>query len=87
MSIISGNFGKTPDGEQAGLFTLTNKAGLRAKITNYGGIVVSLEVPDKDGRFDDVVLGFDNLEQYFTNDPAANINIRPRTNLPLNNTN
>jgi aldose 1-epimerase len=69
MSIIVEDFGKTPDGEQVSLFTLTNKAGLRAKITNYGGIVVSLEVPDKNGRFDDVVLGFDNLEQYFANVP------------------
>ena len=69
MGITVKDFGKTPDGEQASLFTLTNNAGLRAKITNYGGIVVSLEVPDKNGRFDDVVLGFDNLERYFTNVP------------------
>ena len=50
------------------LFTLTNKNGLIAKLTNFGAILVSLFVPDKDGKLDDVVLGFDTLEKYFTND-------------------
>lgn len=46
------------------IYTLTNKNGVSAKITNYGGIVVSLNVPDKSGQLGDVVLGFDNLEDY-----------------------
>ena len=50
------------------LFTITNSNGLIAKLTNFGAILVSLFVPDKDGRLDDVVLGFDTLEKYFTND-------------------
>jgi len=46
------------------LFTLLNSRGAEAKISNYGGIVVSLKVPDREGRLGDVVLGFDNLDDY-----------------------
>lgn len=46
------------------LYTLKNNNGMEACITNYGGRVVSLVVPDKDGKPTDVVLGFDNLKQY-----------------------
>ncbi|MBQ0074770.1 MAG: galactose mutarotase [Prevotella sp.] len=46
------------------LYTLTNANGMEVSITNYGGRVVSLVVPDKDGNFVDVVLGFDNIAQY-----------------------
>jgi aldose 1-epimerase len=51
------------------IFTLTNKNGVSTKITNYGGIVMSLNVPDKGGRFGDVVLGFDNVEEYLNPHP------------------
>ena len=51
-------------GETVYLFTLTNQNGLSAKITNYGGIVTSLEVPDAGGETADVVLGFGSLEDY-----------------------
>lgn len=50
------------------MFTITNSNGLIAKLTNYGAILVSLFVPDKNKKLDDVVLGFDTLEKYFTND-------------------
>lgn len=50
------------------LFTITNSNGLLAKLTNFGAILVSLFVPDKNGKVDDVVLGFDTLKKYFTND-------------------
>jgi len=49
---------------QVSLFTLTNQAGMEVCITNYGGRVVSLMVPDRDGKLTDVVLGFDNIHQY-----------------------
>ncbi len=62
-------FGKTPEGDVAHLFTLQNKNGLKAEITNYGGIIVSLFVPDKNGKVDDVVLGFDNMEGYIEKSP------------------
>lgn len=46
------------------LFTLKNKSGMEVCITNFGGRVVSLTVPDKDGKPTDVVLGYDNIRQY-----------------------
>jgi len=58
------SFGKTEDGQQTDLYILTNKNGVEAAITNYGGTVVYLKAPDRDGKFDDVVLGYDNLEGY-----------------------
>lgn len=51
------------------LYTLTNSNGLRARITNYGGILVSLEVPDKQGRLGNVVLGLETLEDYLDGHP------------------
>ncbi|MFZ0821457.1 MAG: aldose epimerase family protein [Candidatus Acidiferrales bacterium] len=60
-------FGKTPDGKEISLFTLTNKNGMEVAITDFGGIVVSIKVPDHSGKFADVVLGYDSLEGYLTN--------------------
>jgi len=62
-------FGKMPDGKTVDVYTLTNSHGLEARIINFGGIVLSLRVPDRNGKLDDVVLGFDSLEPYLTNDP------------------
>ena len=64
------SFGKTLDGVEADLYTLRNVHGLEARITNYGGILVSLMVPDRDGKSSDVVLGFDNLEGYLKEHPC-----------------
>jgi len=60
-------FGKTTDRKKVDLYTLTNTNGLTAKITNYGGIVTSLQVPDRNGNFTDIVLGYDNLNDYIKN--------------------
>ncbi|QIX62861.1 galactose mutarotase [Hymenobacter sp. BT18] len=57
-------FGQMADGTQVQLYTLTNAHGLKATITNYGGTLTSLLVPDKNGKLGDVVLGFDSLEGY-----------------------
>jgi aldose 1-epimerase len=54
----------TAHGRRVELFTLGNRAGLTAAVTTYGGIVVSLRVPDRRGRVEDVVLGHDNLGGY-----------------------
>jgi aldose 1-epimerase len=62
-------FGKTADGQNVDLYTIRNSRGFEAKITNYGGIVVSLKVPDRNGKFDDVVLGFNDFNSYLKNDP------------------
>lgn len=69
MDIEKQPFGKTLDGTPVDLYILTNANGLKAKITNYGGIVVSLMVPDRRGEVGDVVLGYDNLEGYIQNNP------------------
>src|SRR5436190_24001993 len=63
------NWGKMPDGTEVKLFTLSNDNGIVAKITNYGAIVTELHTPDRDGQPGDVVLGFDNLEQYLKGHP------------------
>lgn len=57
-------FGKTLDGQGVSLYTLRNAGGMEVKITNYGGTVTSIKVKDRHGKFDDVVLGFDNLDGY-----------------------
>src|SRR5690349_18901188 len=61
------SFGKMPDGEAVDLYTLTNKSGAEVEITNYGGSVVSLRVPDRNGKLGDVVLGFDSVDGYVNN--------------------
>src|SRR5260370_26175356 len=62
-------FGKSPDGQPVDLFVLTNKGGAEVFITNYGGAVVSVKVPDRNGKLADVVLGYDTLDGY-VNDKA-----------------
>ena len=69
MSIGTKPFGKTPDGQEVDLYTMTNTNGITAKITNYGAILVSLEVPDKNGKLADITLGFDTLEGYIKGHP------------------
>lgn len=67
--IKSEGFGKTLDGQAVDLYTLTNKHGMEVRAMTYGAIIVSLQVPDKNGKADDVVLGFDNFEGYLNNGP------------------
>jgi len=62
-------FGKTKDGAAVDLFTLTNSNGMKAKIMTYGAILTELHVPDRQGKLDDVVLGFDDLESYLKGHP------------------
>ncbi len=63
-SIPKEPFGKTADGEQTYVFTLRNSSGMEVKITNYGGTITQIKVPDRNKKFDDVALGFDNLDGY-----------------------
>jgi aldose 1-epimerase len=63
------SFGKTGDGRPVDLYTLTNSQGMEVRAMTYGGIIVSLRVPDKTGKFDDVVLGHDTLDGYLVNPP------------------
>src|ERR1700735_2264741 len=57
-------FGKIQDGQSVDLYTLSNKYGMTAAISNFGGTLVSLKVPDRDGKIGDVVLGYDNPADY-----------------------
>lgn len=66
-STTKSSFGKTPEGEQVDLYLLTNKNGAEAAITNYGGAVVSLKVPGRNGKLADVILGFDTVDGYVSN--------------------
>src|SRR5262245_37358867 len=63
-TVIRNAFGKTVDGQAVDLFTLTNANGVEIRIINYGAIIASIRVPDRNGKFDDVVLGYDALEGY-----------------------
>ena len=63
------SFGSLPDGRHVYIYTLTNRNGVEVRITNYGGAVVSLKVPDRAGKFEDVVLGYDTLDGYLANSP------------------
>ena len=68
-SITQAPFGGIPDGPAVTIYTLRNDKGMEARILTYGGIVQSLKVPDRNGKFDDVVLGHDNIGGYLTNSP------------------
>ena len=68
LSFSKTPFGTTPDGDVE-LFSLKNKNGMEVKITNFGGIITSIVVPDKDGKMENVVLGFDSVAQYLEPHP------------------
>jgi len=68
-SIKRAPFGKLPDGTAVEVFTLTNTHGVEVRAISYGGIIVSLRVPDRSGHLDDVVLGYDSLEGYLRSSP------------------
>lgn len=69
MGITKEPWGNLPDGTPVDLYTLTNKNGIEAKITTYGGIVVSLKTPDRQGKFEDIVLGYETLAEYVKDNP------------------
>lgn len=68
-SITSKPFGMTTDGKEVMLYTLKNTKGATATVSNYGGTVVSLTMPDRNGQFGDVVLGFKKLADYEKKSP------------------
>jgi len=69
MNISKEAFGTTPDGKKVDLYTLTNANGLKAKIITYGGIITSLQTPDRNGNLADIVLGYDSLDEYIKSSP------------------
>jgi aldose 1-epimerase len=62
-------FGTMPEGQDIESFTLRNATGIEMQVINFGAIITSLRVPDRDGNFDDVVLGYDNLDDYLGDHP------------------
>ena len=68
-TVSRASFGVTPDGESVDVFTLANASGVEVRAITYGGIIVSLRVPDRDGRLGDIVLGFDDLDGYVEGSP------------------
>src|SRR5262245_50250893 len=74
MSVNAGNiekrdFGKLPDGTPVFEYTLTNAKNMSVGVLNYGGIITSIKVPDRDGKIDNVVLGFRNIDDYASKNP------------------
>lgn len=67
--ITSQPFGKTPEGQTVDLYTLTNNRGASTTISTYGGVIVSLKLPDRTGAMGDIVLGFDKFEDYLKPGP------------------
>ncbi|MDF7823252.1 galactose mutarotase [Pontiellaceae bacterium B12227] len=63
MSIVKESFGKTADGQDVDAFILDNGT-VKAKVINYGATIVAIESPDSDGNIDDLVCGFDTIEEY-----------------------
>ena len=64
MSIVKKSFGVLPDGRETDLYILTNASGASVEITNYGGIIRAINVPDKSGKLDSVVLGYNDVNGY-----------------------
>ncbi|MGD8727716.1 MAG: aldose epimerase family protein [Gemmatimonadales bacterium] len=69
VAVTVAPFGQMPDGRAVSVYTLTNANGMRVRAINYGGIILSLEVPEREDRLDDVVLGYDDLEGYLEETP------------------
>lgn len=69
MDVLKGEFGSLPDGRTVQVYTLINKNGLKARLINYGATLIELTAPDREGRFADIVLGFDDLEGYLKKSP------------------
>ena len=69
MKIEKSDFGSLEDGTHIDAYTLTNAKGMEVKIISYGGRIVSLSVPDKNGSFENVTLGFDNIGDYVSENP------------------
>jgi aldose 1-epimerase len=69
LNVEARPFGQTSDGQTVTVFELTNANSLRARVMEYGAILVSLEVPNREGKLVDVALGFDDLASYLRSNP------------------
>ena len=69
VSITKSFYGKTKDNKKIDLYSFKNKNGMQVDIINYGGIITSLKVPDKNGETENIVLGYNKLEDYINENP------------------
>ena len=69
VSITKSFYGKTKDNKKIDLYSFKNENGMQVDIINYGGIITSLKVPDKNGETEDIVLGYNKLEDYINENP------------------
>src|SRR5215203_256843 len=67
--VTRASFGTAPDGTPVDVYTLVNAHGIRTRILTYGGIVQTIETPDRAGKLDDIVLGFDDMQGYVKSSP------------------
>lgn len=80
MAVTISSFGKFPDGREVSLYTVENGNGMRVSVANIGAALVRVEVPDREGRLADVVLGFDRAEDYLVNGCFFGVVIGPNAN-------
>ncbi|HIL72112.1 MAG TPA: hypothetical protein EYG38_19940, partial [Verrucomicrobia bacterium] len=69
FKVEKAEFGMTKEGEPVQIFTIENPNGVKVKLTTYGAMLTELHVPDRNGGFTDIVLGFDDLESYLAGHP------------------
>ena len=69
MAVIKTKFGQMPDGREISLYQMTNQKGVQASVTDLGAIWVGLLAPDREGKFSDVLLGYDDASGYLKNGP------------------
>ena len=80
MAVEKKLFGKSPEGQEIYLYTISNAKGMEVSVTNVGAALVSVMVPDKDGNVADVVLGFDKAEDYYNNASFMGVVVGPSAN-------
>lgn len=80
MGVIKTVFDTMKDGTQIFQYSIENGKGMKAQVINYGAILVRLYVPDKNGKAEDVVLGYDNLDGYYVNEANFGATIGPNAN-------
>lgn len=80
MAVVKEFFGKSPEGQKIEMFTLSNDRGMKVCVTNLGAALAKILVPDAQGSFADVVLGMENVEQYYWDASIAGIVVGPHAN-------
>lgn len=80
MAVQVQDFGKTREGKEIKLYTITNGKGMQAAVTNFGAILVKLLVPDRSGKVEDLVLGLEKGEDYYDNGSFFGATVGPNAN-------